>query len=434
MYLARARTTAMRLLRRLAADRRGSMVTLTAASMTVLVGFAGMGVDVSMWYAEKRRTQNIADAAAVAAAYARQEGASLSVMEQVARTEAIRNGFQEAGDNQVSVALASSSGPSLATPFATVQIQRRAPVFFLSVFMDQGPLIAASATSGARVLGSHCVIGLDHVQGRTVEFIGNTYANIGCGVASNSSSAQSLYVGGNATLIANPAQANGDIVVDGNGTLITQLPPMPFSPRVADPFADRNFPSVSGSCDFNGLDVNNSQTIGPSLPGGSVRICGQMRVRPQGNLTLQPGIYYVDGGDVLFQGTVTGDGVTIVLTGPDSSSIGEIDMRAQATVTLSAPTSGPFQGLVVHQDTVAGASGDHKFNGGASLTIAGAIHIPNQPLTYNGGSDSDGCTVIVARIVKFSGTSYLRNSASVCDSVGLTADVLPTQEQIVLLN
>lgn len=55
-------------------------------------------------------------------------------------------------------------------------------------------------------MGNICVIGLDEDNGRTVEFIGNTYANVGCGVASNSSSEDALYVGGNATLIANPAQ------------------------------------------------------------------------------------------------------------------------------------------------------------------------------------------------------------------------------------
>ena len=421
------------LLKSFASDRRGSMVALTAASMTVLIGFAGMGVDMSLWYAEKRLTQNIADSAAVAAAYTRQDGGTLLETEQAARAAAIQNGFEETGDNLIQVTLA-SGGTSVTTPHAIVEIRRRVPVFFLSVFMDQGPLVAAIATGGVRSLGNHCVIGLDPDEGRTVEFIGNTYANIGCGVASNSSSSDSLYISGNATLIANPAQANGDIIVAGSGELITQLPPMPFSPRVPDPFTDRLFPNVSGPCDFNSLVVNSDMTIGPAISGGSVRICGDLTVKPGNTLSLQSGIYFVDEGNVLFQGNVNGTGVTIVTTGSTPESVGEFDIRAQSVVTLSAPVFGSYQGIVFHQDAIADESGDNKFNGGGSLIIAGAIYIKNQPLTYNGGADADGCTVIVARIVKFSGTSYLRNTLSLCNSVGLTDDEIPKQDQIVLLN
>lgn len=421
------------LLRSFSSDRRGSMVALTAASMTVLLGFAGMGVDLSLWYAEKRLTQNIADSAAVAAAYTRQDGGTLTETENAARASALQNGFVENGDNTISVTLA-SGGTALTTPHAVVEIRRRVPVYFLSIFMEQGPLVYAMATGGVRSLGNHCVIGLDPDEGRTVEFIGNTYANIGCGVASNSSTGDSLYIGGNATLIANPAQANGDIVVAGSGELITQLPPMPFSPRVPDPFADRQFPGISGACDFNSLVVNSDMTIGPSISGGPVRICGGLTVKPGNTLSLQSGIYYVEDGDVLFQGNVNGTGVTIVTTGSTPDSVGEFDIRAQSIVTLSAPTFGSYQGIVFHQDATADETGDNKFNGGAALTIKGAIYIKNQPLTYNGGADVDGCTVIVARIVKFSGTSYLRNTLSLCNSVGLTDDEIPKQDQIVLLN
>lgn len=415
------------------AERRGSMVTMTAITMSTLVGFAGLGVDLSLWFSERRTTQNIADSAAVAAAYARQNGGDISAVESAARAAAEQNGYQQVGDNHISVQFA-SGGTSVSTPHAIVTVGRRAPLYFLKAFMDEGPMVSASATGGVRALGSHCVIGLDNDESRTVEFIGTTLANIGCGVASNSSSASSLYVGGNATLIANPAQANGDIVVSGSGELITQLPPLPYSPRVEDPFADRAFPTASGACDHNGLVVSGNESIGPVSAGGTVRICGDLTVKPGATLTMAPGIYFVDEGNVLFQGNVNGTGVTIVTTGASPSSIGEFDIRAQSVVTLSAPTAGPYQGIVFHQDGFAEESGDNKFNGGGSLTLAGAIYIPSQPLTYNGGADADGCTVIVGRIVKFSGTSYLRNTLSICDSVGLTEENLPTQEQVVLLN
>ncbi len=417
----------------LISDQSGSMITLSAISLTAIVGFAGMGVDVAMWYSEKRVTQSIADAAAVAATYAMQEGGSAADVESAARTEAIRNGFKEIAGNTLTVSNAAPLPiPGSAVPRADITVTRRVPTFLAGAFLENDPSVSAKSTGGVRTLGNICVIGLDEDAGRTVEFIGNTFANVGCGVASNSSSNDALYVGGNATLIANPAQSFGDIVVDGSGELITQLPPMPFSPRVADPFENRIFPPLTGACDFNGLTVNSNQTVGPALPGGSVRICGDFTVKPNRSLTMQPGIYFVDGGDVLFQGDVTGNGVTIVLTGTSASQVGEIDIRAQSNVTLTAPASGEYAGIVVHQNDIADNSGDNKFNGGANLSFVGAVYIKNQPVTYNGGSDVDGCTMIVARIVKFSGTSFLRNTVSLCESVGLDGDS-SAQEQVVLL-
>ncbi len=413
-------------------DQRGSMITLSAVSLTAIVGFAGLGVDVAMWYSEKRATQSMADAAAVAATYAIREGGDLTEVAAAATTEAIRNGFIETTGNQITVNNAAPTPVSGGVPLADIVVTREVPVFLAGMFLEGNPSVSASSTGGVRSLGTICVIGLDQDAGRTVEFIGNAFANIGCGVASDSSSLDALYVGGNATLIANPAQSFGDIVVAGSGELITQLPPMPFSPRVGDPFEDRVFPPVSGACDFNGLTVNSNQTIGPAVAEGSVRICGDLKVKPNKSLTMEPGIYYVDEGDVLFQGNVTGNQVTIVLTGDDPGDIGEIDIRAQSQVSLTAPTSGAFEGIVIHQDTNAEEDGDNKFNGGANLILLGAIHIKNQPLTYNGGMDAVGCTIIVARIVKFSGTSFLRNTPVLCQAVGLDT-ASSAQEQVVLL-
>lgn len=413
-------------------DQRGSMITLTAVSMTAVMGFAGLGIDVAMWYAEKRSTQSMADAAAVAATYAIREGGDLTAVENAARTEAVRNGFTETSGNQLTVNNAPGTTVVGGVPLAEITVTRQVPVFLAGLFLEGNPSVSASSLGGVRSLGEICVVGLDPDAGRTVEFIGNAFANLSCGVASDSSSGDALYVGGNATLIANPAQSFGDIVVSGSGELITELPPMPFSPRVGDPFADRVFPTATGGCDFNTLTINSNTTIGPAVEGGSVRICGDLTVKPNRSLTLEAGTYFVDGGDILFQGDVTGDEVTLVLTGANASDVGEIDIRAQSQVSLTAPSSGVFQGIVVHQDAIAGESGDNKFNGGATMILIGAVHIPNQPLTYNGGADSVGCTKIVARIVKFSGTSFLRNTPVLCQAVGLDT-TSTSQDQVVLL-
>jgi Flp pilus assembly protein TadG len=50
-------------------DERGVSAVMVALSLTVLVGFAGLGVETGLWYSIKRQNQSAADAAALSAAY-----------------------------------------------------------------------------------------------------------------------------------------------------------------------------------------------------------------------------------------------------------------------------------------------------------------------------------------------------------------------------
>lgn len=418
-------------------DQRGSMITLTAVSMTAVMGFAGLGVDVAMWYSEKRSTQSMADAAAVAATYAIRQGANLADVQAAAHAEAVRNGFTDTAGNEITVSNATGTVVAGGVPVADIVVKRRVPVFLAGLFLQDNPSVTATSTGGVRTLGDLCVIGLDRDASKTVNFAGNSEAYFRCGVSSDSSAEDSLFVGGNAILMANPAQAYGDIVVANGGTLISEVSPLTLSQRIGDPFANGPHTLVTeamGACDNNGVDVNGVQTLDPAVDGTgtNIRICGDFTVRPGSLLMMQPGTYYVEGGNVLFQGTVIGDGVTIVLTGATSSDVGTIDIRAQSAVSLSAPSTGDYAGIVVYQNKIAGPDGDNKFNGGASMAMNGVIHIANQSVTYNGGMDVVGCTKLVARLVKFVGTSFLRNTPSVCTAIGLE-NAGTEQEQVVLL-
>jgi hypothetical protein len=50
-------------------DERGVSAVIVALSLTVLIGFAGLGVETGLWYSIKRQNQSAADAAAISAAY-----------------------------------------------------------------------------------------------------------------------------------------------------------------------------------------------------------------------------------------------------------------------------------------------------------------------------------------------------------------------------
>jgi uncharacterized membrane protein len=53
---------------RVSRDRRGAVAFAVAVLLPVLVGFAGIGVEVGLWFAIQRQNQSAADAAAISAA------------------------------------------------------------------------------------------------------------------------------------------------------------------------------------------------------------------------------------------------------------------------------------------------------------------------------------------------------------------------------
>ena len=65
-----------RLIRRFSRDQKGGVLVLTALAATVLMGFAGLAVDMGRWQLARRDQQGVADQAAYSAAVAIGKGKS----------------------------------------------------------------------------------------------------------------------------------------------------------------------------------------------------------------------------------------------------------------------------------------------------------------------------------------------------------------------
>lgn len=131
-------------------------------------------------------------------------------------------------------------------------------------------------------------------------------------------------------------------------------------------------------------------------------------------MTLNAGVYYVSGGDfrVNANANVTGSGVTIVLLGS-----ARVVMNGNATVRLTAPTSGATKGMLVYGERTS-TGGVNRFNGTASSLLTGTIYTPGQDVAYLGNfSGSGGCTQIVASTVTWSGSTSI---AVDCSSHGMS--------------
>jgi len=129
-----------------------------------------------------------------------------------------------------------------------------------------------------------------------------------------------------------------------------------------------------------------------------------------GNATFGAGTYTV-AGNISFGaggggGTVTGNSVSIITSGAFTVGSG------YGNVTLTAPTSGTMQGLVVASNGPGGAS----FVQGASGNIlSGVFYFPSAPILLNGaGNVANGagqCLELIGSTITLSGGSAL---ASTC--------------------
>jgi len=81
------------------------------------------------------------------------------------------------------------------------------------------------------------------------------------------------------------------------------------------------------------------------------------------------------------------DGVTFYLTSP-SGSPASVNIDGGATVELSAPTSGNYEGLLFYQDPSDTASA--SLRGTDNTSYQGALYFPTAQLTFGGDNSSTG--------------------------------------------
>ena len=209
---------------------------------------------------------------------------------------------------------------------------------------------------------------------------------------------------GSSAVAANLVGVVGDISGASNITatngLRTKIRP------IADPYADV-VPPTKPSCDNKKYVVNangKTETLDPGCYSGNITI------NAGATLNLNPGIYYLDGANLNLAGnaTITGTGVTLVFTG-SASSWGTATIGSNANVTLTGPSSGPTQGIVLYGDRKMPAGTPFNLTGGGTQNLGGAVYLPKANLSFSGGNGTTtSCTKIIADTIAFSGTSNLK--------------------------
>ncbi|TXL76360.1 hypothetical protein FHP25_11980 [Vineibacter terrae] len=121
-------------IRRLQSGRDGASLVMVALAAPLIIGSLALAIDTGAWYMEKRRTQQMADAATVAGVRVIKSGGSATAARQVALNDAKRNGYVEAASHSFTLDSPAVTGPYAGQPNTVeVTISRPLPRFFSPV-------------------------------------------------------------------------------------------------------------------------------------------------------------------------------------------------------------------------------------------------------------------------------------------------------------
>jgi hypothetical protein len=409
----------------LAGDERGITAVTTGLALAMLAGFAGLAVDASAWQAAKRDMQGAADQAAYSAAAAVNAGADGTLN---AKGVTAQMGYVDTQNNvTVTVHNPPASGPNNANNKAwEVVISKPQPMWFARLFMASAPSATARAVATLGVPGQFCLLALDTVDSGTIDIQGTPQITTpSCNVQSNSSSSSAITLGGSATLTASTVATVGNPGIANNGSGgVTANKLMPSAPALKDPYASVTVPDSStwGTCSA-WPSVSAHTTISAGCYTGNVNVGNNK------TLTMNPGTYYIDRGSISSsQGTINGTGVTIVLTSSTGSNWSTVSISGNATVNLTAQTSGTFSGLVFYADPRIPTLTQMSFGGGSTQTYTGDLYFPTVWVTFNGNSSAETCSRLIAYKISLGGTSTFESSCSGLGTASLTGTAAVLEE------
>jgi hypothetical protein len=399
-----------------AEGRRGAVAVLVALMLVVIIGFISLGTEVVLLLMTSRHMQSAADSAALAAETARLRGYPTNYAQEAFALSAAA-GFAN-GQNGTTVTVnnpPTSGNYANATNAVEVLIAQPQTLALAQIlYSGTAPPFTVRARSVAHASSNgSCTLTLDPTGSASLSMNGTTVANlVGCDASVNSTSATAVKLVGGATLNTNQLVDAGGYTLNGgaqiNGGITTQ------APQTANPYAGYVVPTV-GACLQTKFNPPASVTISPGT------YCNGINVSNGVVLTLNPGVYIINGGSFGVTGgaSLSGAGVTIVLTSSTGTSYPTVSISGGATVNLSAPSSGATAGLVFFQDPNAPGNGNNHFDGGAGQSITGALYFPEQSVSFNGGTAlNTTCIQIIAWDLTLDGNATL---AANCAGTGVLA-------------
>jgi hypothetical protein len=371
----------------------GNILVFTAIGLTVLLGMAGLAVDVGALRHDKRLQQSAADAAAIAGATNLAWGGVVSG----ARAASTANGFTD-GTNNVTVTVSDpatgpTKGPHTGDPkYVEVFVTAIQPTYFMRIFGVTTATITTRAvatnTSGGDNTGCLYTLGTPTASIEGVNINGNATLNATtCGIVDNgnfNTKGNALDVNAGTFGIAGSWNKNGP-----GGTVScaeSSTCPVEGMPSSGDPMA-----SVPNPCPCTGGTAWNGGGVIPPGTYSSINI-------GNGTATMS-GTYYVTGAGGLTvggNGTINATNTTIFFDGTATfTAVGT------PTINMAPPSTGTYAGILMYQ-TPSDISGP-SFGGNTGATYGGVLYFPKAQVTFFGNNTTLNTGIVIADALALSG-------------------------------
>lgn len=376
-----------------------------ALGAPMVIGGAAMTVESGFHFWKHNHLQAVADSAAYAGAIEKLNGSSDTAIEGAATKVAKDNKWTETG-NSITVNTPPASGAYTGEEAVEVLLTETEPRFFTAVFTSSPMVAKARAVALYSSASNACVLALNPTASRAIDVNGNATLTLnGCDIASNSKDEESMFVWGSSALVADCAQASGGIETKGNLTLKKCAKARANAPRLPDPYKNLEAPPEPAGTREVPKNPKGQETLEPGHYDDGMDLNGDFK--------LNPGVYYVSGGDfkVNSNSKVSGSGVTIYLASGSNVSI-----NGGASLSLTAQTTGDYAGILFFGDR--DGSGENKINGNASMSLTGHFYFPSQSVEFLGSfGGAAGCMHVIADTVLWKGNATLKVD---CTSQGMT--------------
>jgi len=286
-----------------------------------------------------------------------------------------------------------------------MNIRRLATMLFavLIVFLSHPDQALASTP-----VYDQCIYALDKTAGNALYLDGAIIINApSCGVVVDSSSSTALNFSGSGSFTAKYFDVVGKYSTSGS----VKFSPTPStgSAYQGDPLTFL-VPPVGSTCNYTNFKVSTgSSTLNPGTYCNGITISGAT------NVTFNPGMYILMGGglNVTNASILKGSGVTFFLTQGLGYSYGPVSISSSVVATLSAPTSGPYYGILVYQDRQIGSGkAANAVTGASTSSLEGVLYFPTTALTLAGAQAGGNCLIIVADTITLTGAAAIGNGCS----------------------
>ncbi len=434
MMAPRALSTLLRRKRRAPHPRcngeEGQALIFVAMLMTVLLLFTGLVIDYGRAAVRHRDAQNAADAAALDAAYQIYAGQNEDTAIKQAQIIVTKHGFLTA--NLATPIFFDADGHQTNIPSAVKSVNAvvtdTVPTLLMQLVGLSSTTVAAAASAVVSASGSGpcaiCVMAL-HATDALNQMGHPTTTVTGGAVVVRSDAPEAALLQGSTQVIADSVGIVGNYRTQGGTSSFSPTPVTGITP-ILDPLVGIPVPTCQSGNQYTNTTPpggylgsgTTSGTIGPGT-------YSSISIGNNDKLTLSPGVYCITG-SLSAGGTAqfNGSGVMLYFTcgtylSPTACTAGQTGGGFQMTGTpnynITAPTSGPYQGLSIFYDSKNAATLGLTGDAGDSLT--GTIYAISAAMNFVGNVQM---SQMDSRIVV--GTLYLQGNANITDSYTYSAN------------